>query len=441
MELFDEIVRAMTGFNSLILIAEIVHGIGFAKRRHFWIRSLVFVAFFLLGGFNRISLAMHIAPFWSYLYGVIPFINMYYIVIYLLSIGCMWFCFDEKPVRLIFVATSAFLIEHICSHACQLFTFWIQGDHVTIPTVSRLFELALFALILVIFYFTLIRRFYEKDREPTNRSMLLFVAISILLISIFSSYVYYAGLVSPATHIYAISVGILLIVIQFEVFTVSEEKTEKHIIEGMLKEQAKQQSLYDNNLQFINMRCHDLKNQIEVLKRVLTESERDKTVAEMESALELRDTEIRTGNEVLDVVLMEKHIRCMREGIPMTCLADGEAVAFMSSSDLCMLFGNALNNAIEAEEKQKEEDRFVSVLIKREKAFVRIYVENFWKGEVELKDGLPVSSSKDNKEEHGFGTKSIRHIVRKYGGNVTASVRDEIFTLSILFPIVDWKAS
>ena len=55
-----------------------------------------------------------------------------------------------------------------------------------------------------------------------------------------------------------------------------------------------------------------------------------------------------TGNHALDVILTEKSLICKQKEIKLTCMADGKQLAFMQTTDLYSIFGNLLNNSIEA---------------------------------------------------------------------------------------------
>lgn len=59
-------------------------------------------------------------------------------------------------------------------------------------------------------------------------------------------------------------------------------------------------------------------------------------------------TLVHTGNDALDAILSEKGLACEQGGIAFRCMADGAAVGFMAPTDIYSLFGNALDNAIEA---------------------------------------------------------------------------------------------
>ena len=78
----------------------------------------------------------------------------------------------------------------------------------------------------------------------------------------------------------------------------------------------------------------------------------------IEKSVQIYSAIVRTGNEILDTILTEKSLICENSGIHINCVADGSLLAFMNPVDLYTLFGNALDNAIEAvrklESKEKE---------------------------------------------------------------------------------------
>lgn len=118
----------------------------------------------------------------------------------------------------------------------------------------------------------------------------------------------------------------------------------------------------------------------------------------------------------------------------MTCLADGHSMEFMNPIDLYTVFGNAVDNAIEAVKKLEDgRQRIVAVSIFRKDALTILQIENYYSGELQREDGK-IRTSKSDKAYHGFGLKSIQSIIRKYGGTMTIHTEDGIFILSIIFP-------
>ena len=77
----------------------------------------------------------------------------------------------------------------------------------------------------------------------------------------------------------------------------------------------------------------------------------------MEQEIRSYEAQNKTGNEVLDTILTSKSLYCQQHGITLTCVADGAALDFMDTMDLCSLFGNALDNAIESVEKLPDSEQ------------------------------------------------------------------------------------
>ena len=62
-----------------------------------------------------------------------------------------------------------------------------------------------------------------------------------------------------------------------------------------------------------------------------------------------------------------------------------------------------------------------------------IHIENYCEEELRFQNGLPLST-KGDANYHGFGLKSIWHVVEKYGGNIVVSFENRIFSLDTIFP-------
>lgn len=84
--------------------------------------------------------------------------------------------------------------------------------------------------------------------------------------------------------------------------------------------------------------------------------------------------------------------------------------------------------------KVDEDERTVSLNVSRQKGFVIIHEDNRCIDAVEFENGLP-KTTKESKDFHGFGTKSIKLIAEKYGGSVNMRCEDEMFSIEIIIPI------
>lgn len=104
----------------------------------------------------------------------------------------------------------------------------------------------------------------------------------------------------------------------------------------------------------------------------------------------------------------------------------------MHAPDIYSLFGNILDNAIESAQKEKNPDnRLISFRVNRQGGMVHIHAENTCTDEPLFQDGLPVTTKTD-KNNHGYGVRSIRYIVEKYQGEFLMRVREGKFVLDIL---------
>lgn len=118
-------------------------------------------------------------------------------------------------------------------------------------------------------------------------------------------------------------------------------------------------------------------------------------------------------------------------------MADGKKLSFMDEADLYTLFGNAIDNAIESTLKiEEEKDRTIILSVKTINSFLSIHLDNPYLGKLIFEEDIPVTT-KQEKEYHGFGLKSMRLIVEKYQGNMSLSPGEERFNMNILLPITE----
>ena len=143
---------------------------------------------------------------------------------------------------------------------------------------------------------------------------------------------------------------------------------------------------------------------------------------------------IRTGNHVLDIILAGKEMRMKNALIQFTCVADGETLKNMQVADICAIFGNALDNAIEYAEQIKDpQKRVISMTLSRRRDFIFLEISNYCESSIRVENGLPVTT-KENRELHGYGVRSMVQAARKYGGTVTFEEKDHFFIVRFLIP-------
>ena len=134
------------------------------------------------------------------------------------------------------------------------------------------------------------------------------------------------------------------------------------------------------------------------------------------------------------MLLTEKSLFCEQNGINLSCMIDGAELGFIEEGDLYCLFGNLVDNALEAVKGiEDRERRVVDLVVKVKDGLLLVQEENYFDGTLRFEDGLPVTT-KGDRNYHGFGMRSLRLIARKYGGELSAFVKGDVFHLSIIFP-------
>lgn len=145
-----------------------------------------------------------------------------------------------------------------------------------------------------------------------------------------------------------------------------------------------------------------------------------------------------TNDDVLNAILSNKKSIADKNGIMVRITAEKVGSLPLSSYDICSLFDNLLDNAIEACLKVEEEaERFIDVFIAFFEGQMLITIKNSYR-ELLQKDQLFMTTKKD-KLNHGIGVKIINSIVTNAGGQciMKHDEKTAIFTVIISIPIND----
>lgn len=207
------------------------------------------------------------------------------------------------------------------------------------------------------------------------------------------------------------------------------------LLEQVLKHQYEQYRTFQQSIEMINIKYHDLKHQIAGMKAEIDPVRKAEWVDQLEQEVSEYRPERQTGNPVLDTVIAGKSMDLKKNKINFTCVCDGAVLAPLHVSDICTIFGNALDNAIEHLTMVEDADkRMIHLEVLEKNGFIFIMMVNNCDREVPMKNGLPVTTRKDRRE-HGYGVKSILRTAEKYGGTATFTWQDGLFELKILIPV------
>ena len=241
------------------------------------------------------------------------------------------------------------------------------------------------------------------------------------------------------------------------------ERNELVRMQMLLKEQNANYLAQQQANEAVRSRYHDLKHYLAEFERLMREApqgDAERLLADMHRELDVCESDVESGNEVLDVVLTGKSRACAEAGVRPVFYADAACLSFMSAFDLCAVFGNLLDNAIEAASKLSDGDASgvgaggagtggaagtgtteaslpeVTLSVRRQKGFAIIRCTNPYGSELRPEaDGF--ATTKPDRDSHGIGLRSVRTTVERYGGALTLETDEGVFTATVILPIPD----
>lgn len=361
-----------------------------------------------------------------------------YLLVFLGSVAGIWSIFQISPWEAIYRGAAAYAAQHIAFHAAhvsQLFMQKLTSHDFTLSIVMLAAYLIVYALIYILFA----RRIQKEGvYGADNRFLVRFVLIMLLMVVLLNYWC--MGLIgsNPALAVilsgYSIIGCIFALFIQAGLHQQSQLEQKLAIAEHMLHSKQEQFKISEETIECINLKCHDLKHQLSMLRHQIPDPHSQAALKDIESAVLIYDSVVKTGNEALDVILTEKSLLCEKNHIQLTCMVDGKGFAGIQDTDLYSIFGNILDNAIESVMQLAELDqRAISLTVKNTGNMMVIHTENYFDHPLHWEDGLPCTTKAD-KRFHGFGMRSLRLLTERYGGTMSIDIDNNIFNLNIMIP-------
>ncbi len=182
---------------------------------------------------------------------------------------------------------------------------------------------------------------------------------------------------------------------------------------------------------------HDMKNHVIVLSALFRNKEWEKMgdyLKNMEGS-GLEDGGDMTGNKAVDALLYQKRKRAEEENIKWECDVQMPKDRHINEFDLCVLFGNILDNALNAcDRMQSGEGRFINIQAKTVKKCFLLEVKNSVDMAEKYVDGF---TNKENPREHGIGLLNVGDVVHGYNGVLNIESEKGMFVTSVLIPFPD----
>ena len=194
------------------------------------------------------------------------------------------------------------------------------------------------------------------------------------------------------------------------------------------------QNLEQEQFQVRRLR-HDMANHLQAMS-ALSETELRTYLNELINSPAMNTSQRFCENNVINIVMAAKKTAAEQMNINICAEISAPQELPIKDADLCALFANSLDNAIEACEKLPKDDKKINVKAIADKGLFVLHVENPLYEKLAFKNGMPVTT-KQKTEEHGLGLLSIREITERYGGSMKATIEENQFTLLIYIPIAE----
>lgn len=176
---------------------------------------------------------------------------------------------------------------------------------------------------------------------------------------------------------------------------------------------------------------HDFQNHLLILKSDVENSKKLEYINSIEKQIFLYNNKYNTGNNYLDIILNEKSKLAQKKNILFDLQISYTDFDFFKPEDICSLFGNAIDNSIEACEKiSLINDRFIKIRICQKNSFILIVISN--------SSNNSISNFKSTKKDtllHGHGLNNIQKCVYKYNGTIKIENKNNSFNIFMLIPI------
>lgn len=350
--------------------------------------------------------------------------------------------FKTKPIRagfysIIIVSLSSF-IEYIIIFIVSSYSNLYIAEYES-KTILLVIEIIV-SKILYFFVVMILLHFIQKDNKILKVPTAFYIFPLITLVSVICFW--HVSLNQHLEFKNQIILGIVSILLLlatlfvFFSFQANAQKERKLLLLQQERDKIKTDITYyeilekqNNNLRTY---AHDAKKHLSAIKNLNNNPEIDIYISEMYESLSEYCKVSHSGNHTLDVVIDKYVTECDLNNITFEFDIKNNNLSQVEPYDLVAILGNLLDNALEAAEQSQ--DKMVSIETDFRNNFSVIIVSNSCDKNPQLSNSeLPVTT-KNNKQLHGFGLKSIRKTIKKYNGDIAFEYdnKKKIFIVTVM---------
>lgn len=349
----------------------------------------------------------------------------------------IFFCvfYKKRISSVLFALLTAYIFTSPRKWAGDLAAFFFNNN----PNISIIFQIIFSVVFLVAVYFFL---------RPYVIQILNYSGSQIRLLNVMPAFFY---LVFYTTTVYTNAFGqtSILLVGLFGVgfnfcyfaFLIAyfnelkknfEAQTEQTVLKMQIDATTMQIEDYKNSQMQAAIHRHDLRHHLHYLSTCIAENHTDEAqayITKINSDVEAVHVVQYCENTTVNLLLSAYVSQANNCNIPIEIYAVVPLDISMQATDICVILGNGIENAIRACKKiENEYDRKISVSCRHDNKKLMIEVCNTYVGEIRFEGDIPFSTE----ENHGLGAKSIKAAVQKYQGLYSFSAENGIFTMRVI---------
>jgi len=407
----------------------------FERRRPVWMTVLLIVAAHTgLFGFSRLN---------NFVLNAAAFVSANAVI---LAVGyhCGWKNVLFHPFLMNVICTCTELLVNIWLTSVYGDFFEFYDNDVALVLLCTLSKLLYFSVMAMFAYFIRAKRHERGENGPVIALLAIVPTVSVLtllvMFNLFDSVVF-----SRLDVIFLSVVAFALVAANVGVFLAYDYL--RQLMSNALQAElalSRQQSnneyyrMLDEQYEAQRILIHDMKHHLSVLRQSLQNDEPQRATAYLEKLIDSPELNSKTkwcSHPTLNIILRYYQEECRKLGIQFSVGIRSNTIDFMEPTDITALFGNALQNALEAAGPSEEKAIELSINRLSPSENVVVVISNSCAVPPEINANGGWLTTKENKEAHGIGLKSIQSVVAKYQGDFYSQYSSEQnrFELRMIF--------
>ena len=361
----------------------------------------------------------------------------------MLSMSCIMLEGKTEQKMLVIIACNVFMI--LVSMLRGRITFFLSGKSINeisiqgSESLARVLGIVLTNTLYLLTAYILTCFFHDKIKLKKEEYIIIIIYYIIFLIVVLLSIamsrnVDFSLIWQKTFLILDMLMFIANIIVLKMIFHINQQnhyEMENALLHMQITQQEKRIREEEKNYREVQLLRHDLKRYLVTYRQLLQDGKYEIIEADIDKILGKRlNTNhcVYTENTILNAVICEKMEQCSIKNIKIEVQVNADKD--MDSIEYGVVLSNLLDNAIEAEEQEKEENRYICLNIGVEQNMIHLVVSNYISESI-LQNNALLETSKKNKQLHGIGLRGVTEFVNNKEGEIEIFEENHMFVVHI----------